>query len=248
MGDKEKICIYVALPTYNGDINGLLGIQLMKAVTRNPHIEFVPNCLTASILTQCFNHAWCSALNEQKDGADVTHFLMVHADIWPEEDQWLEQLLSIMKEQQADVVSVISPMKDNRGLTSTAWDTHFHRPRRITMTEVHRELPKTFEIALINTGMMLVDFTKPWVHDIAGGEENNVPFFFTDLIRFTTEGKKLPTCIGEDWNFSRIIKEKYNAKIVATSDVAIIHKGSMYFSNQDIWGWEHDFVNTPRNV
>jgi hypothetical protein len=130
----------------------------------------------SSLLGNSFDNHWATALNLQAEGEPITHFAMLHSDVVPS-DWWLDQLLNDLTEYQADVVSAVIPIKDLKGLTSTAiddptdgWDVL----RRLTLTEVHR-LPEVFgaedcgypdNLLLVNTGCWVCDFTKDWRYEV----------------------------------------------------------------------------------
>lgn len=128
--------------------------------------------LGGSLLANCFNQLWCGALNLQMDGVDITHFAMLHNDVTPE-DGWLGVLLEDLRDSQADLVSAVVPIKDPRGLTSTAIDScsdPFQIERRLTLAETS-SLPPVFTAAdcgfpdrrlLVNTGCWICQFNKPW--------------------------------------------------------------------------------------
>lgn len=132
-----------------------------------------------SLLADAFNVHWKTALNMQLAGQNVTRFAMLHDDVIPE-DFWLEKLLAELDRTGADLVAAVVPIKDGRGLSSTAlddpedpWEVY----RRLTMYEVH-QLPETFDASdcawlfkgnalfprnlLVNTGCWVCDFTRLW--------------------------------------------------------------------------------------
>ena len=111
----------------------------------------------------------------------ASHFCLLHDDIVPE-PLWLDKMMRIMEEQHADILSVVVPLKNDKGLTSTALDVgvgdedpHW-RVKRLTLKEIYNDYEPTFthEKLLVNTGLMLVDLRKPWVE--------NVWFAFEDKI------------------------------------------------------------------
>lgn len=125
-----------------------------------------------SLLANTFNQAWVRALNMQREGRDITHFAMLHDDVVPA-DGWLRTLLEDLRNTGADLVSAVIPIKDSRGVTSTAIDDpedEFQVHRRLTMYEIVR-LPKVFSAAdlgcpdrklLVNTGCWCCRFNRPW--------------------------------------------------------------------------------------
>jgi hypothetical protein len=147
-----------------------------------------------------FNKLWCQALNERTQRG-LTHFAMHHSDIQAEPG-WLDILLEEQRKVGADVLSAVIPIKDQRGLTSTGLrDPVTGRIRRLTMREVMK-LPVTFEAAdtdagdqwlMVNTGLWVCDFTKPWVEEVC--------FSILDAV-VREEDRFVPKALSEDWNFS----------------------------------------------
>jgi len=194
-----------------------------------------------SLLNHCFNKCWVQALNMRKAGA--THFAMLHSDIAPDAG-WLDVLVGELLRLDADVVSCVVPIKNNRGLTSTAvqvsedlWGPPM--PRRLTMREAF-ELPQTFGSEdvggpiLLNTGCWVCDLTKPWCE--------NVWFESLERILKKPDGDFIEQCISEDWLFSARLHYK-NAKLYATRKVQLKHIGETEFSNGHPWGaWQTDEV------
>src|SRR4051812_48922453 len=110
----------------------------------------------SSLLALNFNEMWARALNARSQG--ITHFVMLHADVVPHSATWVGQLRSIMDRHAASVLSVVLPIKDQRGLTTTG----LYSPgdprlrRRLTLQEVYQQPPTfTHEHLLVNTGLMM---------------------------------------------------------------------------------------------
>jgi len=123
-----------------------------------------------------------AVLNAQESGMNITHFIMLHNDVVPESG-WIDILMEEILACGADLLSVAMPIKDLKGLTSTAIDSlddPYEVERRITMTELYR-LPPTFGIKdipgygdrrlLANTGCFVMDVTKPWFSAVWKEEE-----------------------------------------------------------------------------
>lgn len=186
-----------------------------------------------SLLTLSFNNLWCMALNERPH---FTHFVMLHDDVVPLDPGWLDTLLAAHRSGRADVTSCVVPIKDSRGLASTAF---LHRPtnrlRRLTMTEAHK-LPVTFGAAeagypdcalLPNTGLWVCDFTRPWVEKVC--------FTIRDRNFKGPDGKWTTQCFSEDWDFGvQLADLGLTAK--ATRAVNLIHKGHFDYPNMVAWG------------
>ena len=193
---------------------------------RDLDVQFYTSAM--SLLTLNFNTAWCEALNNRVD-----YFLMVHADVRPIDPGWLDTLLKEMEKYSADVLSVIIPIKHQDGVTSTAIETdNLWRPRRITVTEA-LDFPETWsrDGLLFNTGMMLVDFRKPWVGKIC--------FTVNDRITRAESGRWVAEVEPEDWNFSRQCR-KLGLSCYVTRKVRVDHYGEGVYPNYMRWGEKFD--------
>lgn len=204
----------LGIPTYDGRVHvGVLGAILR--LPKPPMIEFS----ISSLLANSFNRLWCTALNLRSSG--LTHFCMLHADVEPTEPDWLPKLHYLAQKYQADVISAVIPIKDPaKRITSTAMMTA-HGPRNITCDEALNS-PATFTNSklLLNTGLMLVDLSKPWVEEIH--------FEIQDHI--VREGDHfVSTCLSEDWAFS-IQAREMGAKLFATREIAVKHWGTAAYS------------------
>lgn len=221
--------VFLGIPTYNGQVREELpGVILMASLSGLIDKLRVQGL---SATTYNFNQLYAKALNSRKDG--ITHFCMLHADITPE-NSFVDKLLELMEKHEADVMSAIVPIKDSRGLTSTALyesvkgsDPNF-RPRRLTMHEVYNNYPPTFtdEKLLVNTGCMLVDIRKPWAEKVCFK-------FFDNIIE--RNGTFVPVFTPEDWLFSKEARA-LGAKLFATREVKVTHYGNGHFSNTSAWG------------
>lgn len=197
---------------------------------------------SGSLLGQTFNGLWCTALN-QRGRFDIRYFAMLHSDIEPEA-YWIDKLIAELVTHDADVVSAVIPIKDDRGLTSTAVENPadpWHVERRLTMREVE-QLPTTFGIAdlgyadgralLVNTGCWVCRFDSPWVEEVC--------FSIRDRIERSPNGTFRAAVQPEDWRFSRWLNER-GLKAMATRAVKAHHVGIYRFPNHDrVWGWETD--------
>ena len=214
--------LFVALPSYDGRRHNATAMVDLCGI-RNLRVRFQQRM--SSLLALGFNQAWAEALNLQAD-----FFLMLHEDVIPRTYQWPAVLFQEMGDHGADVVSVVSPIKTIHGITSTALETEdAWNPRRLTMTEI-MERPETWTEPelLVNTGCMLVDMRKPWVHEMY--------FTINDRI-ILKDGEYIAEVQPEDWNFSRAAKAA-GAKLIVTRKVAIDHVGRAAYTNDGVWGSE----------
>lgn len=224
--------IFIGCPSYDGRVDFQMVHSIMRASKTITHSV---NFASTSLLAFTFNKLWCDALNA-KHNAGFTHFLMVHADVAPE--LWFaDKMMSIMEEEKAAILSVVLPIKNGRGLTSTAMDTSEWTPARFTMKQI-AALPETFSHPrlLVNTGLLLVDLRRPWVYDVY--------FTINDKIERLENGKYVQRAQPEDWQFSRMARKANAGKICATRAVKALHIGTNEFGNQGTWGeWEIDKQN-----
>ena len=232
--ETRKHKVFLAVPV-GGD--GGISVATHRAVGALAASKHDVECAHqgSSALTYNFNALWADALNRRMAGQAFDVFGMIHTDIAPQPTDWLDRLLTIFDETQADVLSVIMPIKDSKGLTSTAMDTSRWTPRRLTMQEVFL-LPETFDGALIqakfgaplliNTGLMLVRFTEPWALEVCFNIDNCIALM---------GGRYQPFFEPEDWKFSRWCNA-HSLKLVATRAVAAGHLGQAMYANTSPWG------------
>src|SRR3990167_1726289 len=231
--------IILGVPTYDSRMHNQLAMALLNELYQPDVPQFSVITNHSSLLARGFNELYCHALNRRPE---VTHFLMIHADVIPEPG-FVGALYREMERTGADVLSAVLPLKDNRGLTSTGLDdpTVEMEPRRISMVEV-QQLPETFDsrdvaklfndapnrsILLVNSGLMLVDIRKPWVE--------NCWFAINDQMLRNGSSKFEPVTESEDWFFSRRAQE-LGARVMVTRTVKARHAGEVKFPNWGAWG------------
>jgi len=147
----------------------------------------------SSLLAYAFNQCLVAALNRRKAG--VTHFLLLHADVVPLDQDWLGAIVDVAARHAARVLSVLLPIRDDSGLTSTAIDTDPWRPRKLSMTQMFDRPPTwTAPDLLVNSGFLLIDVRDPWIEQ--------VHFTINDRLRYE-QGRWVADVESEDWNFSR---------------------------------------------
>ncbi len=230
--------VFLALPHYDGRVCLHSAVSWLSTAVTDDSMDTIPQDDGGSLLARVFNRLWCLALNwnEKNPEQIITHFGMLHADLIVSPN-WLPILWAEMKATDADLVSVVVPIKNEDGLTSTAISStdRFRVERRLTMKEVMR-LPETFdaeacgypgETILANTGCWLARFDRLWKYD--------VHFEINDRIRKDPSGQYIAETEPEDWNFSRQIW-KHGGKIVATRKVIANHIGIKSFPNDQAWG------------
>lgn len=199
-----------------------------------------------SLLACNFNQLWCGALNRVHGGERLDYFAMLHDDIGAE-DFWLDKLIDELEAKQLDVLGVVIPIKDTRGLTSMAlakpgddWLPY----ARLSMHDVY-SLPETFTSddigwpLLLNTGCWVARWNQDWARQ--------VHFEINDEIVFNRAASRYQAQTEpEDWNFSRQLHEigapgsptdgMPRLRIGATRKIKAIHRGEMDFTNMHPWG------------
>lgn len=227
------------LPHY-GNVHPRCGAAFWQKATTGQH-RWMPTTAGGSLLAHVFNVLWAGAM-QVREKARADYFVMLHGDVIPA-GGWVDTLVAEIEWTGADVVSAVLPIKDKRGVTSTAIDDPddvWTPLRRLTMTEVAR-LPETFSAAdcgypdnalLVNTGCWICDLRKPWVNEFPG-------FEIRDRIRRLPDGTPQAVCQPEDWNFSRWLHAR-GCKVLATRKVHADHAGEYRFPNDRVWGDETD--------
>lgn len=248
------------------------GTQLLQIQTANA----IQNCFTSladvrlltasqycSALTGNFNGLWCMALNHniRNPDAPIDYFAMIHSDMGVTEPDWLYQLLCIIEDCNVEMASAIIPIKDGRGLTSTGFDIHPWRPRRLTITETLR-LPETFTAddimvkkngawqpkpaidlsgplapLLPNTGCWACKFTSPWVKEFAFSVGDRIVEVRDKDGKITGYAQQFQS---EDWNLGRFMNAR-GIKFAVTSAIHPNHFGTFNYSvGTEPWGNARD--------
>lgn len=154
-----KDTVYIACPTYNGEVRQETATRIMKQATVLPNIIKIHG---SSALTMNCNQMWAEALDmrdkfrkdvlERTDLPDdkkynLKWFAMCHADIVPEE-MWVDKLIKIADERGLDMLSAVVPIKDTKGISSTAIEVEGidHFPfMRISQAQIwDKNFPVTF--------------------------------------------------------------------------------------------------------
>lgn len=223
---QPPIRIHVGVPTFDNRINAGIFTALTHAIRAPNSCVQMVQIQSGSWLARNFNACFAMALNGRASG--ITHFLMLHEDLVPQSPGWLAQMVQIAAANKADILSVVSPFKYEKGLTSTALDEP-GRIRRLTLHEIYNDFKPTFTAPnlLINTGCMLVDLRKK--------EFETLRFTMQDSIEKNADGRYVENGCPEDWLFSRDAR-KFGASIWATREIHVIHFGGGQFGNMSAWG------------
>lgn len=228
-----KVCY--GIPTYQRVLDaGILPVTHQMTKGKNQLVMLTS--LDTSACCMRFNAFLIMAQMLHKEGK-ADYFLLWHSDIIPEA-HFVDKLVDIAEEKGAEILSVIVPIKDQNGYTSTALDEPVGdmppqwRVRRFTMKEIF-EKPETFTDPklLVNTGLLLVKLSAPWVKDIY--------FHFEDTI-IEHHGSRLAVLFPEDWMFSRDARKLGCTSQWVTRAVKLTHVGHQQFPNYGIWGVETD--------
>jgi GT2 family glycosyltransferase len=207
-GSEDIAMIVVFFPTYDGTrYNAATTTQVAEWAAR--HGDTALYEFRSSLLARGFNEGWMYA---REHGA--TRFFMIHSDIVPTTEGWIDKMLDLMDKKKATVLSVVSPIKNSSGLTSTAIESDDEwNPYNLSMKDVEMRPPTwTEDGLLVNTGLMLVDMTPEWMDDIC--------FTIRDRIR-----NRKVECISEDWDFSRQIRA-HDGSVFATREISVQHFGT----------------------
>jgi hypothetical protein len=193
---------------------------------------------TGSLLTFNCNRLLAMAYNLAIEGK-VHFFAMLHADVVPPMG-WVDTLIEEMLKHNADLVSVVIPLRNASGETSTAKETPGDgwTPTRFNMERVSK-LATTFRAdgLLVNTGCCLFRLhnrLKQWLKPY--------PVCFEQRDRIAVDDKEetyYAQCVSEDWGFSRMVHAR-GGRIWATTAVKLYH-GKPQYSNE----WKAEQQNVP---
>lgn len=255
---REDVLAFVGVPTHDGRID----IGVANAILKASRL-----CLTAvqfnssSLLANNFNQLYCNALNLRRGGMPITHFCLLHCDVVPDSDNWLNEMILEMDEHGLDVISAVTPIKDGRGLTSTAMcmsaesDRVKATVRRITLHE-SMMMPTTFDAGdaatilkewtqgcssklLINTGLLVIDLRCKYAEELFFTINDSVRSVVVDDVE-----RLVPVCEPEDWCFSRLLA-KLGVRYAATRAVLVKHIGRFQFDSRITWGYQLDPAHFP---
>lgn len=170
-----KDTVYIACPTYDGNLRQETATRIMKQATVLPNVIKIHG---SSALTMNCNQMWAEALNmrdkfarDAKERTDLPDdkkynlkwFAMCHADVVPEE-MWVDKLIKIADERGLDMLSCVIPIKDAKGISSTAIEVEGidHFPfMRISQAQIwDKNFPVTFtkeEVVDALTGYNAID-------------------------------------------------------------------------------------------
>lgn len=200
-------------------------------------LRVVYHSFPTSLLCMGFNSGVAHAKN-----LECPYFCLVHADIAPSE-RWLAAMLKAMQEYKLDAIHAPAPIKDNRGLTSTALaysEDRWQARRRLTVAELRR-LPPVFTIEdvqrhidpdakalLPNTGCLLMECGE-WFRKWEG-------FAMDDRVAWLADkGKHDAATIPEDWLFG-YEAASLGLRVGGITSVQVRHFGKHCWNSRDVWG------------
>jgi hypothetical protein len=235
MSEPKGRRVFLGMPGY-GKQTSAAGRALWRACAPGTYIE--RQYAQGSLLACNFNKLWCEVLTKVHQGERFDYFAMLHDDIGCE-DFWLDKLIDELEAKQLDVLGVVVPIKDFRGMTSIALQhgqDNWNVDCRLSMHDVY-ELPETFTSADVG-GMQLLLNTGCWVIKWDQERCKQLHFEINDRIVFDrTNNCFRPEVESEDWFFSRLLNEM-GFRIGATRKIAVKHEGDTEFVNTHAWGSE----------
>lgn len=223
--------VFVALPN-RGTVAAGTAMALLRTGATPIH-SVTPR--STSLLTLTFNALWCAALNQSPR---PSHFVMLHDDVIPCDPGWVDVLVAELGRSRADVLSACVPIKDDRGLTSTAlMNPATGEMVRLTVREA-LGLPRTFDAAaagrpgwavLPNTGLWACRFAgEAWVEKVCFTARDRV-------FRDPADGQWKAQCYSEDWDFGAAL-HAMGRRACATTAVRAVHRGEFEYPNFAPWG------------
>lgn len=238
MQDDTRPRVFITTPT-----RGPCAVeQTFSRYIATRNAALMPGFSKGSLLGRQFNKLWADALDYAEAG--VTDYLLIHHDdIEPVTPSWLDLMIEDMQKFNAAIMCPVVPLKSHRGDTSTAMNIPGTWKTRKLMLDECWKLPQTFcaedvrsilglkgEL-VINSGLLLIDLRRPEFHE--DDENGHAKFLFTvqDRIVRGKDGKRVPECWSEDWDFSA----RCNAAglpVYATWKIGVIHHGGGEWGNQ----------------
>jgi hypothetical protein len=249
---NEKRNVFIACPTHDGRLDFTTAKAMFNTATKKHGTIVVSN--RSSLLTWNCNNLWYMALNA-REKYHLTWFAMLHSDITPE-DFWLDKMIEIAEEQGADLLSVVSPIKDGRRLTSTALSNKFNPDdiTHITLDNINcplstrhdpngnrpfvTQMPETFDVhdavkalqyEAVEGEVRLLVNTGCMICRIDKPWAEKISFRMTDYFK-NNNGLRSALIMSEDWHFSAYVHWE-GGKVMATSAIRLKHTGIADFYN-----------------
>lgn len=241
--------VLVVVPMYDGWIKFRTADTLYTRSTRNHQGRILGQ--QSSLLPHNCTKGWMTGL-ELRDADPAYEWLaMLHDDIEPA-DWWLDTLIELAERHGADLMSAVSPIKNDAGAVSTAllWADGRQGNLRLTTGQVnHPDFPATFgpreaaealarlpepfrvggvsgHLLLANTGCMVCRLNRPWCDQV---------WFDWRTIMKRIDGRRAMVTLSEDWYFTQAVQQA-GGKVMATREVTLIHYGESSFRSDTVWG------------
>ena len=202
--------LFVGLPSHDGTRLNALALADITARRKDAILAERFGCF----LPANRNDLWCQALNM---APRPELFLWLDADVIPTDD-FVTVLEGEMRATGADLMGGVVSMKTKPGDTSIALDAdefgrktrrmHLSEMAGLTDTWTHPRL-------LLSTGLILVDFRKPWVEQVSFATEDRIE---------KRDGKFVTVNDSEDYRWCRQVRS-LGGSIFATRKVGTTHVG-----------------------
>jgi hypothetical protein len=225
--------VYLACPSYGGTEPEC--VSSIVHASQGKHQCAIVNS-QASLLAYGFNEHWCRMLNTRAE-MKYDYFAMIHSDIGVEAF-WLDKLIDELIGWDIDLLSVVIPIKNKLGITSTGiYNDNNNQVKRFTMKEIFT-MADTFSIDNYKDkkeGDLLVVNTGLWITRLTNPNIEKVHFEIKDAITKLPNGQFVPMTMPEDWGLS-IQYARLGMKVMATRKVKASHFGRAEFRNDSPWG------------
>jgi GT2 family glycosyltransferase len=238
--EVDKGNVFLGTITHSGLIDHRMAAMFFAHATERGVLH---RLLPSSLLASACNNLWCSALNN-REAHDLRWFALLHADVVPEKN-FVDKLIRIAEEHDADVLSAVIPIKDESGVTSTALsgpDPNF--PGTFDVFDAFHALSTTLPLELqiplqgdwnsnlaprllVNTGCMICRLDRDWC--------SKAYFTINDRITQEIGGLFNHWVEPEDWFFSRLVAD-LGGKVMATRAVTVEHLGGIPYRSNKVWG------------
>lgn len=192
----------------------------------------------SSLLAHGFNTQLATCLN--MGGFD--YWLLLHQDVSPITPGWLDIVINELEFHNLDALHVVCAIKDNRGLTSTAYSStgdKWSERCKLSTTQLLEVLPPTFtiddvrakldpqaQVLLPNTGCLLLRIGE-WLDRFPG-------FTISDRLGWK-DGKRVAQTAPEDWQFGFWAASE-GVRVGGTSCIATAHYGDFPYHTLRPWG------------
>lgn len=245
--------IFIGCPTHDNRLDANTAERIFVSGSKSDR-NAMTSIIAGSLINMACNALWCQAHNVRESN-NVKWFVMLHSDCVPDR-WWIDTLIEEAEKHDADIMSAVIPIKDVRGLTSTAIAPSLDPIEpwlRVSLRQLnHPDMPGTFDIdtladalevlpepygvknvprhaLMVNTGCMVARLDRDW--------SQKVHFAIKDEIRPDPEhpGQIKPYTLSEDWCWS-LAAAAYGARVFATRAVRVTHKGIGEFSSAGQYG------------